>query len=72
MQKEGLIFCENIKKLRKKESLSKKEMAKRLGIGTSSLTMLENGEIPKRLTCKIVYKIQEEFDILPQNMFKRL
>lgn len=72
MQKESVVFCQNIKKLREAEKLSKKDMSKRLGIGVKSLTMLENGIIPKRLTCKIVFKIQDEFNIHPKNMFKPL
>ena len=47
-------------------------MANRLGIGVKSLTMLENSILPKRLTCEIVFKIQDEFNIHPKNMFKPL
>lgn len=70
--KESTIFCQNIKKLREGGKPSKKDMAKRLGIGVKTLTMLENGVMPKRLTCKIVFKIQDEFNIHPKNMFKIL
>ena len=70
MQKESIIFCQNIKKLREREKLSKKDMAKRIGIGVKSLTMLENSILPKRLTCEIVFKIQDEFNIHPKNIFK--
>ena len=47
-------------------------MAKRLEIGVNSLTMLENGIIPKRLSCELIFKIEDEFDILPKNIFKPL
>ncbi len=72
ISQETLIFCQNIKKLREREKLSKKEMAKRLEIGVKSLTMLENGTIPKRLSCKFIFRIEDEFNILPKNIFKPL
>ncbi len=72
INQETLIFCQNIKKIREKEKLSKKEMAKRLEIGVKSLTMLENGIIPKRLSCKFIFRIEDEFNILPKNIFKPL
>ena len=72
IQKETLTFCQNIKKIREKEKLSKKEMAKRLEIGVNSLTMLENGIIPKRISCELIFKIEDEFDILTKNIFKPL
>ena len=44
-------LCSNIKNLRNKMNYSKKVMARKLKIGTRSLTILELGIIPKRLSC---------------------
>ncbi len=72
IKEEISIFCKNIKNLREKEKLSKKDMAKLLGISVHSLTMIENGTIPKRLSCRILIKIYDEFGILSKDIFKPL
>ncbi len=66
------IFCENIRRLRVKHALSKKEMAKRLEIGVHSLSLLENGVFPKRLGCGIVYALYVQFGIPPDKIFSSL
>lgn len=63
------IFCENIKTLRKREGLSKKEMAEKLGIGIKNLTLLERGVVSKRLGANILINIQRNFHISPNKMF---
>jgi transcriptional regulator with XRE-family HTH domain len=45
-EKEIMAFCENVRYLRKKNGLSKKEMAKKLGIGVKSLELIETGSLP--------------------------
>ncbi len=69
IQREVHFFCENVKALRQRENLSKKEMAKRLGIGIGSLTRIENGKLPPRLRCDILIKIYILFGVTPENMF---
>ena len=59
--KEIKIFCENIKYLRKEQGLSKKEMAKKLGISTASLSILESGKLPPRLTVEPLFHIHKNF-----------
>lgn len=54
---ETRIFCENLKKLRAKEGLSKKKMAEKLKISLYSLTLLEKGKIPPRLDIQILFTI---------------
>ena len=66
---EIMFFCENIKALRKINNLSKKEMAKLIGIGTKSLTLIENGRLPPRLGCDVLFEIQKKFGIVPKTMF---
>lgn len=51
---EFLILSYNIRVLR--ERLSKKEMAKRLGIGT--LTKIEKGILPPRLMVDVLFDIE--------------
>ena len=64
------VFCKNIKELRWRNDLSKKQMAKVLGIGTKTLTKIENGILPPRLSCDILIKVYEVFHVLPNMMFK--
>ena len=66
---EIMFFCENIKALRKINNLSKKEMAKLIGIGTKRLTLIENGRLPPRLGCDVLFEIQKNFGIVPKTMF---
>ena len=66
------IFCTNIRNLRIKNGLSKKKMAKILGIGVNSLCRLEAGEVPPRLGCHILYRIWEHFNISADSMFAPL
>jgi transcriptional regulator with XRE-family HTH domain len=68
IQYELLVFCKNFKKLREKEKLSKRKMAKILGIGVSSITLIENGTVPKRLSFKVMLEIYNNFGITPQEM----
>lgn len=65
-----LNMCSNIKFLREKHCLTKKEMAKRLKISTRSLSMLEEGIVPPNLSCEILFRIQYEFDISPSDLLK--
>ena len=57
------IFLYNLVWLRKHHSLSKKEMAKRLGIGLWSLNKIERGELPPRLCCDIIFAVHKNFGI---------
>ncbi len=63
-------FCENIKILRISNDLSKKEMAQRLGISVRTLNIIESGELPKRLSTKIIFIIVDNFNVKPEDLFK--
>ena len=65
------ILCENVKTLRMREKLSRKEMASRLGIGVFSLTKLETGILPPRLTCQFLFSIHARFGVSPTDMFTK-
>ena len=65
-----LVFCENVRLLRKREGLTQKEMAERLKVSVRSISMIENGIVPKRLSCDILFKIHFEFGIDPTDLLK--
>lgn len=69
MEKEIEILCKNICYLRRVHGLSKKEMANKLGIGIYSLTKLESGILPPRLTTNVLLRIYDVFGIKPAKMF---
>ena len=72
IEQEKNIFCENIKQLRLRNRLSKKEMAKILNVGIKTINVIESGTIPKRLTVKILIIIQDRFSITPSSLFSSL
>ena len=65
MNEEKQRLCKNIMLLRKVHSLSKKEMARLLGISISALNRIEQGELPPRLSVSILFRIQTHFHISP-------
>ena len=65
-----VIFGKNLKKIRKNNGLLKQKMAKKIGIGTKSLTSLENGILPPRLSTCVLIKVFNEFDFLPSEFFE--
>lgn len=66
------IFTTNIITLRKNHNLSKKEMAKILGISIYMLNKIETGIIPKNLNCDVLFKIHKHFNIHPSLQFKKI
>ena len=63
--KEFAILFQNIAWLRKYHRISKKRMAKLLGIGVWSLNKIEKGELPPRLGINIVFAVEKHFGIRP-------
>lgn len=66
------IFCENIRRLRAKHHLSRKGMAKQLGISVYSLNLIEKGTIPDRLTCEVIFEVYRRFGISPKMLFSEI
>ena len=66
------IFCQNIKMLREKNGLSKKEMAEIMGISTVSLTKIESGILPPRANVGTLFNICKRFNIKPHKLFMPL
>lgn len=69
LQLENLI-C-NIAYLRKRLGISKREMAKLLGIGVATLQKLEQGILPPRLGVELFFHIQRNFGIAPVTILTR-
>jgi len=65
-------FINNIAYLRKKNGLSKKEMANVLNISVYVLNKIEKGELPKKLSVEIVFNLQKYFKISPEKQFKKM
>ena len=49
--------------------MTQREMAHKLGISISTLTKIEKGIIPPRLSCSILFRVQREFGIHPKDLF---
>lgn len=71
MNQEFDNFCHNVAWLRKHHKLSKKEMAKRLGIGVGSLNKLESGTVPPNMTSDVLNNLCQHFNIILSDLFGR-
>lgn len=59
------MLSHNMIWLRRKHGLSKKQMAKRLGIGIGTLNALERGELPPRMGVSVLYAIHDSLGTAP-------
>ena len=57
--------------LMESRGLSKKEMAKMMGISISSLSKIEKGEFPMRLGSRILCKMHESFSVTSDELMCR-
>ncbi len=60
----------NIKHLRISNNISKKQMAKMLGIGLKTLNKIENGEMPPKLGASVLCNISKHFNISTYKLFE--
>jgi len=66
-------FFFNVAWLRRKHGLSKKQMSNMLKIGVKTLTLLEHGTLPPRLSSEIFFRIQACFGLSPvEQLTKRM
>ena len=74
MEKESdaIILCQNIKFLRQKHNLSKTQMSNILGISIQTLNRIENGILPSRISCEVLFRIQSNFGIRARELFQIL
>lgn len=63
-------LANNIVRIRKEYGLSKKEMAKILGISIESLRKIEKGEIPLKMSVEVIFEIYDYFGITPKELFE--
>ena len=63
------ILCQNIKFLRQKHKLTKTQMSQILGVSIKTLNRLENGILPPRISCELIFRIQRHFGIQPRQLF---
>ena len=63
------IMGRNIFLLRVKHRLNQRQMASILGIGVSSLSKLEKGVLPPRMTVEPLFRIQDHFGVSPSDLF---
>ncbi|MBQ8893936.1 MAG: helix-turn-helix transcriptional regulator [Clostridia bacterium] len=63
------VFCKNIQLLRRRTRLTQKQMAARLSISTKTLSQIESGILPPRLSCQVLFTLCEWFDLQPQDLF---
>ncbi len=64
-------FLYNIKWLRHNARLTQTAMAKRLGISIKTLKVIESGQLPARTNTDIIFRIDREFGISPNEQFGR-
>ena len=64
------ILCKNIKYLREKNNLTKAEMARVLQIGVNSLSKIEQGNFPPRISCEILFRLHSAFGIAPTDLLR--
>lgn len=73
MDKDYRIFLLNVTYLRKRHGLSKRKMAKIMGIGIASLNKMERGDFPPRLKINAILDVCRYFHIKPADILtKRL
>ena len=70
--REVQIFMQNVTWIRKKNGLSKKEMAEILGISVFSLNKIENGILPPKASVEIIFRIYDRFGVNPVSQFAKL
>ena len=63
------IFSQQIKLIRTENKLTQKEMAKKLRISVSTLSKIERGILPPRLSCSILFQIYNQFGVHPGELF---
>ena len=68
-QNDIVAFSDNIKQLRQSHNLSKKSMAKIMGIGIGSLNKLESGILTPRADVQCLLNLNKHFGISISELF---
>ena len=64
------ILCDNIRKLRKRNRLSRRKMAKLLRISVFDLYRIEKGAFPVNVDVSILWEIRRHFGIDLKDQFR--
>ncbi|MBE6657149.1 MAG: helix-turn-helix transcriptional regulator [Ruminococcaceae bacterium] len=64
-------LLKNLSCLRQKHNLTQKQMAHILGIGVHSWQMIERGEMPPRLSARVVLTASDAFGIPAARLFSK-
>ncbi len=64
-------FSKRLTLLRKQNGLTQKEMTKILEISVSTLSKIEKGELPPRLSVEILFQIHDHFGIPPHKQLEK-
>lgn len=67
---ELLLLCQKIRSLRIQNQLSQREMAKKLGIGITSLQKIEQNCFPTGVRCAVLLRLHQEFHVKFIDMFQ--
>lgn len=68
VEEQCTALCRNVTALRKQHGLSKREMAKILGVGVNTLTQMEQGNLPKSFRAGALLRIQDRFGVSIQSL----
>ena len=63
-------FCANVKQLRHRHRLSKREMAAICGIGVATLNRLESDSFPERMRAGVMLRLADHFHITTQALLE--
>lgn len=63
-------FVHNIIWLREKHNMTKAEMASILGVSVKMLERIEGGELPRSITVKVFFRLEQHFHIPPAEQLK--
>ncbi len=63
-------FCENVRRLRREEGLTQKQMAQVMGIGIYSLRKLEAGCLPPMMGMDAIFRLHSRFGIPLRLLFE--
>lgn len=64
-------FLHNVALLREERGLSRRTMAKLLGISPATLVKMEAGILPPRLSVEVIFRVWKFFAMPPGEQFRR-
>ena len=65
---QSIIFCRNMKALRRGHGYSKKKMAEVCGVSVATITKVEAEILPPRLRVTIVFRVSDHFALQPRQL----